>query len=195
MPHLSVRTRFEIFKRDRFTCAYCGRTPPDVVLEADHIIPRAAGGSDEIDNLITACWECNHGKSDRLLEEGIAPAVSQRAVDEASERVSQATAYAEAVRMARELDGKFRDMVIEAWADAFGAVLHETKDGTYWQFGHGGRFPSEASIRRILRRLPVVDMLEAVDIAASKFRVPNADAERYFFGTCWRKLTERESGQ
>jgi 5-methylcytosine-specific restriction endonuclease McrA len=36
---VSVRTRFEVFKRDDFTCQYCGRKSPDVVLEADHIVP------------------------------------------------------------------------------------------------------------------------------------------------------------
>lgn len=61
---ISVRTRFEVFKRDEFTCAYCGRKTPEVVLEVDHIVPVADGGSDDIINLTTACWECNSGKSD-----------------------------------------------------------------------------------------------------------------------------------
>ena len=60
---LSVRTRFEIFKRDDFRCAYCGRRSPDVVLEVDHIIPVASGGSSDPVNLITSCWACNSGKA------------------------------------------------------------------------------------------------------------------------------------
>lgn len=60
---ISVRTRFEVFKRDDFTCQYCGRKSPDVVLEADHIVPIVAGGSDDVINLTTSCWECNRGKS------------------------------------------------------------------------------------------------------------------------------------
>ena len=60
---LSVRTRFEVFKRDNFTCRYCNRTTPDVVLEVDHIVPVADGGSNDEINLVTACWECNSGKS------------------------------------------------------------------------------------------------------------------------------------
>lgn len=64
---LSVRTRFEVFKRDEFTCQYCGRKSPEVVLEADHIIPIAGGGSDDVVNLTTSCWECNRGKSDKPL--------------------------------------------------------------------------------------------------------------------------------
>ena len=61
---ISVRLRFEVFKRDCFTCRYCGRKSPDVVLEADHIIPRSEGGADDEMNLVTSCWECNRGKSD-----------------------------------------------------------------------------------------------------------------------------------
>lgn len=65
---LSVRIRFEVFKRDEFTCQYCGRRSPEVVLEVDHIQPRADGGTDDSINLLTSCWECNRGKSDRTLD-------------------------------------------------------------------------------------------------------------------------------
>ena len=61
---IGVRQRFEIFKRDEFTCAYCGRRSPDVVLQVDHIQATANGGTDDPINLITSCWECNSGKSD-----------------------------------------------------------------------------------------------------------------------------------
>jgi len=54
--------RFEIFKRDNFTCQYCGRKTPEVILETDHIVPKVEGGTDDIQNLITSCFECNRGK-------------------------------------------------------------------------------------------------------------------------------------
>jgi len=60
---LSVRTRFEVFKRDDFTCKYCGRKTPEVVLEIDHVVPQCDGGTDDSINLVTSCWECNSGKS------------------------------------------------------------------------------------------------------------------------------------
>ena len=71
---LSVRTRFEIFKRDNFTCRYCNVQSPDVVLEVDHVVPVSGGGDDDPINLVTACWACNRGKaavplSDVLLGE------------------------------------------------------------------------------------------------------------------------------
>jgi len=60
---IGVRIRFEIFKRDDFTCRYCGRRSPEVVLEVDHIVPVSGGGTDDEPNLVTSCWECNRGKS------------------------------------------------------------------------------------------------------------------------------------
>lgn len=59
---ISKTLRFDVFKRDSFICSYCGRTPPTVRLEADHINPVAEGGSSDINNLITACFDCNRGK-------------------------------------------------------------------------------------------------------------------------------------
>lgn len=60
--------RFRVLLRDNFTCVYCGRNPKEdgVKLEVDHIIPKSRGGTDDIDNLVTACWECNQGKKDLL---------------------------------------------------------------------------------------------------------------------------------
>lgn len=63
----SKRLRFDVFKRDFFTCQYCGAQPPEAVLVCDHIDPVANGGLTTIDNLITACEPCNQGKSDKLL--------------------------------------------------------------------------------------------------------------------------------
>ena len=57
--------RFMTFRRDGFTCRYCGRSPmndPSVELECDHIVPRSRGGPDKLANFVTACKECNRGK-------------------------------------------------------------------------------------------------------------------------------------
>jgi len=66
---IAKTARFEVFKRDGFACQYCGRKAPSVVLECDHIVPRASGGKNRISNLITACSDCNSGKGDRALDE------------------------------------------------------------------------------------------------------------------------------
>lgn len=66
---LSNKIRFEVFKRDNFTCQYCGNKAPDIVLNVDHIEPVAKGGTNDIMNLITSCFECNSGKRDRKLSD------------------------------------------------------------------------------------------------------------------------------
>lgn len=66
---LSNKTRFEIFKRDNFTCQYCGKSAPEVVLNVDHIEPVSKGGTNDLFNLITSCFECNNGKSDKKLDD------------------------------------------------------------------------------------------------------------------------------
>lgn len=192
---LSVRTRFEVFKRDRFTCAYCGRTPPEVLLHVDHIVPTADGGPDDIENLTTACQDCNLGKGARRLEAG-ALKPSQTAED-LQERIAQAQAYAELlteVRTVRDnLDNQLHDLVMSAWARAWDGQLIETPEGSHWEMPEGGYWPDWRSVKNILRRLPIELVYDAVDITAAKFpRRAAYDCLRYFYGVCWRMIRERD---
>jgi 5-methylcytosine-specific restriction endonuclease McrA len=60
--------RFDVLQRDGFKCVYCGRTISDgIKLHVDHIVPVAKGGQTVKGNLITACEDCNLGKSDKSL--------------------------------------------------------------------------------------------------------------------------------
>lgn len=62
---MSIRpsVRFAVLHRDRFTCRYCGRKSPSVVLHVDHVISRYDGGSNDVSNLVAACKDCNIGKN------------------------------------------------------------------------------------------------------------------------------------
>lgn len=61
--NIPTQTRFSVLSRDRFTCRYCSRSAPEVELQIDHVKAVANGGSNELENLVTACAECNAGKS------------------------------------------------------------------------------------------------------------------------------------
>jgi len=63
---ISPKLRFDVFRRDKFVCQYCGACGPNVELEVDHIIPISRGGTDEMSNLKTTCFDCNRGKGDRI---------------------------------------------------------------------------------------------------------------------------------
>lgn len=67
---ISNGLRFDILRRDNFTCQYCGAKPIESELVIDHINPVANGGTNEPDNLITSCHKCNSGKSNKSLETG-----------------------------------------------------------------------------------------------------------------------------
>ena len=64
-----LKLRFEILARDNFTCQYCGRKAPEVILEIDHKYPKSKGGLNKIENYTVACKECNLGKGDCILSE------------------------------------------------------------------------------------------------------------------------------
>ncbi len=70
-PHVSKVMRFEIYQRDGFRCHYCRRhkddLPKGVHLTLDHKDPYSRGGEDSFNNLVTACSECNRGKSNKVV--------------------------------------------------------------------------------------------------------------------------------
>jgi hypothetical protein len=84
------KIRFEVFKRDKFTCQYCGRMAPDVILEVDHINPVAAGGDNELLNLVTSCRDCNRGKGKTLLSDDAAVKVQQKQLLDLADKAEQA---------------------------------------------------------------------------------------------------------
>jgi hypothetical protein len=62
----SLRLRWHVLQRDRFTCRACGASPalvPGVDLHVDHIVPWSKGGATVLENLQTLCSVCNLGKS------------------------------------------------------------------------------------------------------------------------------------
>jgi 5-methylcytosine-specific restriction endonuclease McrA len=65
---VSCSVRFKVLERDSFTCQYCGRSAPEVVLHVDHINPASKGGANDMSNLITSCRDCNLGKSDTEID-------------------------------------------------------------------------------------------------------------------------------
>lgn len=86
---ISKKTRFEVFKRDGFKCQYCGKCAPEVVLHVDHIHPVSKGGENDVMNYITACVDCNGGKSDRLLSDDSVIAKQRQQLEDLNERREQ----------------------------------------------------------------------------------------------------------
>ena len=59
-------SRRNVFKRDKFTCQYCGARPGSEELTIDHVTPQAQGGTSTWLNCVLACISCNSRKADGL---------------------------------------------------------------------------------------------------------------------------------
>ena len=62
-------SRRGVLLRDRETCQYCGSQPGRSQLTLDHVRPRAQGGRSEWENVVSACYDCNHRKGGRTPEQ------------------------------------------------------------------------------------------------------------------------------
>ncbi len=167
---LSKMLRFEVFKRDGFTCQYCGATPPGVLLHVDHILAVAAGGGNEMDNLVTACEPCNLGKGARDLK--AAPqSLADRAADTA-EREAQLLGF-QAIMQARA--DRIED---EAWS-----VIRMFRGEDCDTCPRNELI----SVKRFVDLLGVHNVREAAEIAMSSY-VPTSRVFRYFCGICWNRI-------
>lgn len=64
-----IFSRKNLFKRDRYTCQYCGKQPGPDELTIDHVFPKSKGGKSTWENCVLACVACNKAKADRTPEQ------------------------------------------------------------------------------------------------------------------------------
>jgi len=173
----SLKQRFEVFKRDQFQCQYCGRTPPAVVLEVDHIIPRKASGPDTIDNLITSCFDCNRGKAAVPLTEAPEALVNRMAL--VKEKQAQLRAYQ------RLLEKQ------ERWVQSQIADIQAAYSKLYPGWVLSDSF-CDGSLRVFLKSLTATEIKEAFAIASTRCRNDN-QAIKYFCGICWNWIKDPDT--
>ncbi|MBI4615916.1 MAG: HNH endonuclease [Planctomycetes bacterium] len=62
-------TRKNIYRRDSYTCQYCGAQPGTPELSIDHVLPLSRGGKNTWTNCVLACLRCNKRKGNRTPDE------------------------------------------------------------------------------------------------------------------------------
>jgi hypothetical protein len=169
---LSKRTRFDVFKRDEFTCQYCGQKPPAVVLEVDHVIAVAEGGGNDETNLLTACFDCNRGKAAGSLN--VVPIDLKAKAALLRERMEQTAAYEDLLREQKSLVDRDIADVVDLYESAF----------PDWSL----TAPARQSIKHFLTKLPASEVRDAMEMAVA--RMPVKRAFKYFCGVCWRKIKD-----
>lgn len=161
---VSKRTRFEVLRRDNYTCRYCRAT--EAPLAVDHVTPVALGGTDDPSNLVAACRDCNAGKASSSPDASLVADVSEDAV-----RWSKAMQHA-ALVLSEQMDA--RDVYLGAFIDAWPSYRHvpDSLMGTVERFYEIG--------------LPLDVMADAARTAGSARGI--YDRPAYFAGICWKRV-------
>jgi hypothetical protein len=177
---MSQRTRFEVFKRDGFRCQYCGHHPPDVLLEVDHVIPVAGGGTDDEENLLTACFNCNRGKGAVPLS-AVPKSLGDKAA-ETAEREEQLAGYREI--MQARADRIERD----AW-EIVEILFPPLPDGRLTIKRDWFR-----SIKIFNEKLPLHVTKDAAELARDRGPFNERRRFLYFCKLCWNKIKDGFDG-
>src|SRR5512139_1630422 len=161
---VSKRTRFEVLRRDNYTCRYCRSA--DNPLRVDHVTPVALGGTDDPTNLVAACQDCNAGKSSTSPDEHTVEDVKADAVRWAAAMNQAAEVMSEKV--------SDRDAYVGAFFDAWAS--HRYMPDSVFDTVH--RFHALG--------LPASVMADAAFAASHNKGVMDRGA--YFAAICWKRL-------
>lgn len=173
---LSKRKRFDVFKRDLFCCQYCGGTPPTVTLEIDHIVPISKKGGDEIDNLVTSCFDCNRGKSD--VELSALPATTESKIILIKEKEYQ---YKQYQKLLRSIENRLNTEV-EQIASVYTQYFPD--------YQLGDKFKN-TSVKLFLSRLGYDEVRKSMERACGKIS-SSTQSLKYFCGICWNIIKQKK---
>lgn len=171
---LSKMIRFEVFKRDYFTCQYCSRKSPEVLLEIDHIVPVSENGTNEIDNLLTACFDCNRGKSNKSLN-SISPSLEEKVFMMREKKIQ----YDQFIKLQESLLNQNENLI---------DMVEKVYTSCYKKYEFNERF--RLSVKKFIKKLGVDEVIEAMEISCSKKGLNQNSTLTYFCGICWTKIKE-----
>jgi hypothetical protein len=169
---LSKKLRFEVFKRDGFACAYCGKTPPEITLEIDHIEPVSSGGTNDPMNLLTACFDCNRGKKNIPLDK--IPAKLSDNLEILKEKEEQIKEYRKFVNLIKRRRLRDANKVNDIYKSFF----------PEWTLNPD--FIKDR-ICKFIELLPLDQVEDAMRLACKKMNDKDQTIN-YFCGICWNKI-------
>lgn len=170
---IGQKLRFEVFKRDSFTCQYCGSSAPSVILHIDHIHPVSKGGKNTLMNLITSCQGCNSGKSDRVILDDSAISKAKAQADAISERKNQLELMAQ---WYSDLDS-----IVDQEVDIINTIISKNLDHTLNDFGRN-------KVAKMIKKHGLQKVIDASRSVASKI-IDEADEDFDFCAMTEKKLS------
>ena len=177
---ITKKLRFEIFERDGFTCQYCGKKPPDVILEVDHMVSKFNGGGDEKINLISSCFSCNRGKSKKSITTKQRSKSQRQELIKLKEKTAQLDAYYEYKGEASKLQNNIVAKIIQRWTDAGNGIESLTEHGV-------------KSIASLTSKYTFEDIVESIDIAFNAVHITYENRFKYFCGILKTKQLEKDN--
>lgn len=172
---MSARTRFEVLKRDGFRCRYCGATALETPLHVDHVIARAAGGTDDPTNLVAACATCNLGKSDKPLDRTTLSQTPE-AAEALLEHAEQVRAYLAAVHEVEVARGEVLQWLAAEWERRIGYTIPRSFNQV---------------MRACVMRHPLDRILRALDATGGAAdQLPTNDRVIRYFRTCLKNARD-----
>jgi hypothetical protein len=169
---ISKRLRFEVFKRDSFTCQYCSAKPPKVPLEIDHILPVSKKGSNKIENLITACFDCNRGKSNIELTAVPAPLIDT--IERKKIAQLQYSEYKKILANERKIMDEEAAAIERIYSNAFNGFVFTDK--------------FKPSVSKFIKELGFEVVEDAMLYSCRKIYYHEQKVIKYFCGICWNKI-------
>ncbi len=173
---LTQKTRFEVFKRDSFTCIYCGGKPPTIILEVDHIIPVAKKGTNDIDNLATSCFSCNRGKSANELTS--IPLTVEEKLKISKEKEKQ---YKEYKSHHLSIDKRLNNEVLMV------EDIYRTHHNG-WEFNEHFKI----TVKKFIQRIGIIECINRMEYSCAKFNYDEDISLKYFCGMCWGFIRDNE---
>lgn len=170
----SKRMRFEVFKRDNFECQYCGRRPPKVPLEIDHIIPVSKNGKTTKDNLITACFDCNRGKSNIELDDVPRPLIET--IERKKIAQLQYLDYKKVLKKEQKIIKDEINTIEFVYCSSFAEYCFSDK--------------FRITVKRFIKTLGVAAVEEAMEKSCIKIHYDEQQVLKYFCGICWNIIRE-----
>ena len=185
---ISKKIRFEVFKRDNFTCQYCGRSAPDVLLHVDHINPVANGGDNNILNLVTSCSDCNGGKGAKLLSDNSIITKQRKQLEEINER-----------RVQLELMLQWREELEKEYEWQIDKADDLLRRNAVFK---GKPIPQDkpiplifrAELKRLIKAFGLIEVMDALDVAKGQYANEIAICIGKLGGICYNRRKARELG-
>lgn len=178
--NITKKIRFEVFKRDSFTCQYCGRMSPDIILEIDHINPVVNGGDNDMMNLITSCFDCNRGKGKRKLND-------KDEIKKQQAQLKELNTKREQLKMLLEWRNELQDFEKEQ-VQIVEEAFEEKLNSSFTDIGR-------EKVKKMIHEFGLVEVLECLDISYRQYYSSKHDNTNKIFDYIGRIANTRRNNK